>query len=70
MTKSTSCGIGAHCVTLSGLLHLCKHKLSLFPGTAVGKWRHQTWVVRGTDPRRANTEALLPLSLAAHQNEF
>ena len=32
MTKSTSCGIDAHCVTLSGLLHLCKHKLSLFPG--------------------------------------
>lgn len=32
MTKSTSCGIDARRVTLSGLLHLSKHELSLFPG--------------------------------------
>lgn len=44
--------------------------------SCVERCRHQTLMVRGTDPRstevieRENTDSFLPLSLAAHQSKF
>lgn len=48
----------------------CSDKAFFVPWHSCGEMEAPNLVVRGTDPRRANTEALLPLSLAAHQNEF